>query len=100
MRKQRKKGTAKPKSSRAPVPSGSHGRSTPLELSPGVRAGTSTIRTAEDAAARAVALAEEAGKQGSFAGGGLLVDESGRVTPEPTNAAISNDRLRAPKTHV
>src|SRR5215831_16956714 len=51
------------KSSRAPVPSGSYSRSSPLELSPGVRAGTSTIRTAEDAAARAVALAEEAGKQ-------------------------------------
>jgi tRNA(Arg) A34 adenosine deaminase TadA len=91
---------AKPKSSRAPVPSDFHGRSTPLELSPGVRAGTSTIRTAEDAAARAVELAEEAGKRGTFAVGGLLVDESGRVIAEATNAVIRNGKLSDPTAHV
>ena len=91
---------AERKSSRAPVPSGSYSRSSSLELSPGVRAGTSTIRTAEDAAARAVALAEEAGKQGTFAVGGLLVDESGRVIAEATNAVIRNDHLSDPTAHV
>ena len=87
---------AKPKSSRAP----SDGTSTPLELSPGVRAGTSTIQTADDAAARAVSLAEKAGKQGSFAVGGLLVDEFGRVIAEATNAVIRNDHLSDPTAHV
>src|SRR5215471_9760702 len=90
---------AERKSSRAPVPS-AYSRSSPLELSPGVRAGTSTIRTAEDAAARAVALAEEAGKQGTFAVGGFLVDESGRVIAEATNAVIRNDHLSDPTAHV
>jgi tRNA(Arg) A34 adenosine deaminase TadA len=90
--------TAKPKTSRAPLDF--HGRSTALELSPGVRAGTSTIRTAEDAAAHAVALAEEAGKQGTFAIGGLLVDDSGRVIAEATNAVIRNGHLSDPTAHV
>jgi hypothetical protein len=88
---------AKPKTS---VPSHFHGRSAPLELSPGVRAGTSTIRTAEDAAARAVELAVEAGKQGTFAVGGLLVDESGHVIAEATNAVIRNGKLSDPTAHV
>src|SRR5262245_50241031 len=90
---------AKPTSSRVPAPS-DFGRCTPLELSPGVRAGTSTIRTAEDAASRAVALAEEAGKQGTFAIGGLLVDDSGRVIAEATNAVIRNGHLSDPTAHV
>ena len=90
----------KPKSSRAPVPSHFHGRSAPLELSPGVRAGTSTIRTAEDAAARAVELAVEAGKQGTFAVGGLLVDETGHIIAEATNTVIRNGKLSDPTAHV
>src|SRR5215831_6634775 len=57
-----------------------------LQLSPGVRVGTSTIRNADDAAARAVALAEEAGNNGTFAVGGLLVDNSGRIIAEAINA--------------
>jgi tRNA(Arg) A34 adenosine deaminase TadA len=88
---------AKPKTS---VPLDFHGSSTPLELSPGVRAGTSMIRTAEDAAARAVALADAAGKQGTFAIGGLLVDDSGRVIAEATNAVIRNGQLSDPTAHV
>src|SRR5262249_2875871 len=71
-----------------------------LELSPGVRAGTGTIRNADDAAGRTVALAEEAGKQGTFAVGGLLVEDSGRVIAEATNAVIRNDRLSDPTAHV
>jgi tRNA(Arg) A34 adenosine deaminase TadA len=71
-----------------------------LNLSPGVRAGTGTIRNAEDAAARAVALAEEAGKQETFAVGGLLVDDSGRIIAEATNAVIRNDHLSDPTAHV
>jgi tRNA(Arg) A34 adenosine deaminase TadA len=88
---------AKPKTS---VPSHFRGRSAPLELSPGVRAGTSTIRTAEDAAARAVELAVEAGKQGTFAVGGLLVDETGHIIAESTNAVIRNGKLSDPTAHV
>src|SRR5215510_13433807 len=57
-----------------------------LQLSPGVRVGTGTIRNADDAAARAVALAEEAGNRGTFAVGGLLVDNSGRIIAEAINA--------------
>jgi tRNA(Arg) A34 adenosine deaminase TadA len=90
----------KPKSSRAPVPSHFHGRSAPLELSPGVRPGTSTIRTAEDAAARAVELAVKAGKQGTFAVGGLLVDETGHIIAEATNAVIRSGKLSDPTAHV
>src|SRR5262245_63279498 len=91
---------AERKPSGAPVKSGSYSRSSPLELSPGVRAGTSTIRTAEEAAARAVALAEEAGKQGTFAVGGLLVDDSGQIVAEATNTVIRDNRLSDPSAHV
>src|SRR5262249_24066338 len=69
-------------------------------LSPGVRVGTSTIRNADDAAARAVALAEEAGNNGTFAVGGLLVDNSGRIIAEAINAVIRDDRLSDPTAHV
>jgi cytosine deaminase len=71
-----------------------------LQLSPGVRVGTGTIRNADDAAARAVALAEEAGNRGTFAVGGLLVDNSGRIIAEAINAVIRNDRLSDPTAHV
>jgi tRNA(Arg) A34 adenosine deaminase TadA len=71
-----------------------------LNLSPGVRAGTGAILNAEDAAARAVALAEEAGKQGTFAVGGLLVDDSGRIIAEATNAVIRDNHLSDPTAHV
>jgi tRNA(Arg) A34 adenosine deaminase TadA len=71
-----------------------------FDISPGVRPGSGFVRSAEEAAARAVALAEEAGKQGTFAVGGLLVDNSGRIVAEATNAVIRDSRLSDPSAHV
>jgi cytosine deaminase len=71
-----------------------------LNLTPGVRPGSSTLRTAEEAAARTVDLAERAGKQGTFAVGGLLVDNSGRIIAEATNAVIRDGHLSDPTAHV
>src|SRR5262245_26820413 len=73
--------------------------STP-ELTPGVRAEPGRIRDAEQAAARAVALAEEAGRRGTFAVGGLLVDDSGQVLAEARNAVIEDGQLSDPTAHV
>ena len=71
-----------------------------FDISPGVRPGNGFVRSAEEAAARAVALAEEAGKQGTFAVGGLLVDDSGRIVAEATNAVVRDNRLSDPTAHV
>jgi tRNA(Arg) A34 adenosine deaminase TadA len=71
-----------------------------FDISPGVRPGSGFVRTAEEAAARVVALAEEAGKQGTFAVGGLLVDDSGQIVAEATNAVIRDNRLSDPSAHV
>ena len=67
---------------------------------PGVRAGTGFVRTAEEAARRAVELARELVKQNSFGVGGFLMDRTGRIVAEATNAVIRNGELSDPTAHV
>jgi tRNA(Arg) A34 adenosine deaminase TadA len=89
---------AKPQSSRAPVPSDSRGRSTPLELSASARgqARSGPLKTRR----RVQSHWRKKREDRELAVGGLLVDESGRVIAEATNAVIRNDHLSDPTAHV
>jgi len=71
-----------------------------LDLTPGVRAGRTTIHTAEEAAAHAVALAEEAARQGAFGVGGFLLDRTGRIIAEAVNAVVRDGAVVDPTAHV
>lgn len=74
--------------------------SEPLPLSPGVHPGAGVVSTAENAAGRAVELAEQASKEGTFGVGGLLVDRSGRVIAQARNAVIRDGHVADPTAHV
>ena len=71
-----------------------------LNLTPGVRTASASIKGSEDAASRAVALAEESEVCGSFGVGGILVDLEGRLIAEATNAVIRNWQVQDPTAHV
>src|SRR5437016_2836842 len=71
-----------------------------LDLTPGVRAGRTTILTAEDAAAHAIGLAEQAARQGAFGVGGFLLDRSGHVVAEAVNAVVRDGHVVDPTAHV
>jgi tRNA(Arg) A34 adenosine deaminase TadA len=70
------------------------------DLTPGVRPAFRSISTAEDAASLAVILAEESLTQGSFGVGGFLVDRSGHLLAEATNAVIKDRLTQDPTAHV
>src|SRR5262249_26500490 len=72
----------------------------PLPLSPGVRPGSDAVSTAEEAAGRAVELAEQASKEGTFGGGGLLVDRARRVIAQAKKAGIRDGHVADPTAHV
>jgi tRNA(Arg) A34 adenosine deaminase TadA len=68
--------------------------------SPGVRPGVGLVHSAEEAAHRAIALAQESSRQKSFGVGGFLMDKRGRILAEATNAVIRNGELWDPTAHV
>jgi tRNA(Arg) A34 adenosine deaminase TadA len=72
----------------------------PCSEDPGVRSGRAVVHSAEEAAGRAVELAKEAAKQGTFGVGGLLVDKFGNVMAEATNAVVRNGETCDPTAHV
>ena len=65
-----------------------------------MRSGRAVVHSAEEAAGRAVELAKEAAKQGTFGVGGLLVDKFGNVMAEATNAVVRNGETCDPTAHV
>jgi tRNA(Arg) A34 adenosine deaminase TadA len=71
-----------------------------LDLTPGVRVGRTTMCTADDAAAHAIGLAEEAAMQGSFGVGGFLLDQAGNVIVEALNAVVRDGHVVDPTAHV
>src|SRR5690242_16208418 len=71
-----------------------------LDLTPGVRVGRTTMCTADDAAAHAIGLAEEAVMQGSFGVGGFLLDQAGNVIVESLNAVVRDGHVVDPTAHV
>ena len=71
-----------------------------LDLTPGVRGGRTTVRTADGAAVHAIRLAEEAAAQGAFGVGGFLLDQAGHVVAEAINAVMRNGHVVDPTAHV
>jgi cytosine deaminase len=71
-----------------------------VELSLGVTPANGTVATADDAARRAVSLAEEAARSETFGIGGLLIDRRGRVIAQAVNAVIRDGIVRDPTAHV
>jgi tRNA(Arg) A34 adenosine deaminase TadA len=70
------------------------------DITPGVRMGATKIRSAEEAADRIVVLASQAKAQGTFGVGGLLIDRTGHIIAEATNAVVSGDQVLDPTAHV
>jgi tRNA(Arg) A34 adenosine deaminase TadA len=71
-----------------------------LIIAPGVRQSKATVKAAEDAAGRVAVLAEKAARAGTFGVGGLLVDRTGRVWAEATNAVIQGGLVSDPTAHA
>jgi tRNA(Arg) A34 adenosine deaminase TadA len=71
-----------------------------FDFTPGVRAGWTTILTADHAAAYAIGLAEEAASRGAFGVGGFLLDRTGRVIAEAVNAVARKGHVVDPTAHV
>lgn len=69
-------------------------------LHPGVLAANGRIGSADDAAARAAALAERAGAAGTFGVGGLLVTKAGEIVAEAVNAVVRGGKVADPTAHV
>ena len=67
---------------------------------PGVRRMFGRIHTAEEAASRAVVLAQIAAKQHTFGIGGILIDKSGNIIAEATNSVIRHNQIYDPTAHV
>lgn len=70
------------------------------DVFPGVRSAKAVLLGSQDAASRAVALAQQAAASGTFGVGGILADRSGRLIAEAINAVIQQDGVQDPTAHA